>query len=120
MIIARFGKISQIPEIWAICNGIQGTPNLRNRFIIERVNDVNIGKTEGTNKIIINKSNIPKISKGYFSTDSHNDKYLHYSNEFIKEESTYWVSVKNGKSDNWGSNLLIDLVEKISIFLCCY
>ena len=111
MIIAWFGQISQIPENWAICDGTQGTPDLRNRFILGNENDENIGKTGGENNIIINKSNLPKIGKGYFSSDSHNGNYHHKSNGFIKEVSAYSVGVKNGGGDDWGSNLIIDLED---------
>jgi hypothetical protein len=109
MIIAWFGKISEIPEKWAICDGTQGTPDLRNRFIIGSENDLDVGKTGGANETIINKSNLPKIGKGYFSTDSHNGAYHHNSNGFIKEVGRYSASVKSGEPDDWGSNLLIDL-----------
>ena len=109
MIIAWFGKISEIPEKWAICDGTQGTPDLRNRFIIGSENDLDVGKTGGANETIINKSNLPKIGKGYFSTDSHNGAYHHNSNGFIKEVGRYSASVKIGEPDDWGSNLLIDL-----------
>ena len=109
MIIAWFGQISQIPENWVICDGTQGTPDLRNRFILGSENDINVGKTGGVNQIIIEKSNLPKIGKGYFSSDSHNGNYHHNPRGFIKEESRYSVGVKYGNSDDWGSNLLIDL-----------
>jgi len=109
MIIAWFGQISQIPENWAICDGSRGTPDLRNRFILGSENDINVGKTGGVNQIIIEKSNLPKIGKGYFSSDSHNGNYHHNPKGFIKEESRYSASVKTGNSDDWGSNLLIDL-----------
>ena len=34
MIIAWFGTLNEIPENWAICDGTNGTPDLRNKFII--------------------------------------------------------------------------------------
>lgn len=111
MIIAWFGRLTQIPEKWAICDGTQGTPDLRNRFIIGSQDDVYLGKTGGTDKIIIKKSNLPKIGKSYFSSDSHNGKYHHSSNGFIKEQGRYSVGVKSGNPDDWGSDLLIDLEE---------
>lgn len=111
MIIAWFGRISEIPEKWAICDGTQGTPDLRNRFIIGSENDINVGKSGGNKEITITKKNLPKIGKGYFSSDSHKGKYHHNPKGLIKEEGSYSVSVRNGDPDNWGSDLYIDLEE---------
>lgn len=34
MIILWYGSIATIPKGWALCNGDNGTPDLRNRFVI--------------------------------------------------------------------------------------
>lgn len=34
MIIAWYGFINNVPKTWAICNGENGTPDLRNKFIM--------------------------------------------------------------------------------------
>ena len=111
MIIAWFGYINQIPDKWAICDGTQGTPDLRNKFILGNSNDLKLGETGGKTEITLSKINLPKIGKGYFSTDSHNGGYHHSSNGFIKYQNSFSVSVKNGYDDDWGSDLLIDLED---------
>ena len=109
MIIAWFGYLNQIPDKWAICDGTQGTPDLRNKFILGNSNDRKLGETGGKTEITLSKTNLPKIGKGYFSTDSHNGRYHHSSNGFIEYVSSYSASIRKGSSDDWGSNLLIDL-----------
>ena len=111
MIIAWFGTINEVPENWVICNGTNGTPDLRNKFIIGTSDDIKFSTTGGRSQISLSKSNLPPIGKSYFSCDSHNGKYHYANNGFIKFQNSYSVGVKSGNSDNWGSDLLIDLNE---------
>ena len=111
MIIAWFGYLNQIPDKWAICDGTQGTPDLRNKFILGNSNDLKLKETGGKSEIRLSKTNLPKIGKGYFSTDSHNGLYHHSSNGFIKYQNSYSADIKTRSSDDWGSDLLIDLED---------
>ena len=109
MIIAWFGEKDKIPENWTICDGTNGSPDLRNRFIIGSSDTINFGETGGNSHIRLDKSNLPPIGEAYFSSDSHNGKYHHTSNDFIEYDSCYSVSVRNGATDDWGTNYKIDL-----------
>lgn len=54
VILMWSGSLATIPTGWALCNGSNGTPDLRNRFIIgAAVDDTSIARTtiEGTNTI---------------------------------------------------------------------
>jgi microcystin-dependent protein len=55
-IIMWSGAIDQIPEGWALCDGSNGTPNLRNRFIIGAGNAFAIGDTGGNATINLQHS----------------------------------------------------------------
>lgn len=46
-VIMFAGPESEIPEGWAICNGLNGTPNLVDRFVCGAVDDSNLGATGG-------------------------------------------------------------------------
>ena len=109
MIMAWYGQRYQVPENWAICDGTQGTPDLRNRFIIGSSDTMKLGQTGGKSKVTLSKGNLPKLGQSYFSCDSHSGLYHHNSNGFIKYQSSYSVAVKSGNNDDWGSDLLIDL-----------
>ena len=111
MIIAWFGTINDVPENWVICNGTNGTPDLRNKFIIGTSDEIKFSATGGRSQISLSKSNLPPIGKSYFSCDSHNGKYHQANNGFIKFQNLYSVGVKSGNPDNWGNDLLIDLNE---------
>jgi hypothetical protein len=109
MIIAWYGEIDKIPENWTICDGTNGTPDLRNRFIIGSSEKINFGTNGGKSSIKLKKSNLPPIGQSSFSCDSHGGAFHHKSNDFIKYLSYYSVSVRKSGYDNWGSNLMIDL-----------
>lgn len=47
MIVMWSGSIGAIPAGWALCNGANGTPDLRNRFIVGAGGDYAVGATGG-------------------------------------------------------------------------
>ena len=111
MIIAWYGFINNVPKTWAICNGENGTPDLRNKFIMGVGDMSNFGKIGGQSSIKLEKHNLPPIGSGSFSSDSHHGNSHHKTNGIVKFKSKYSVSTKNGNPDDWGSNYLIDLNE---------
>ena len=111
MIIAWYGFINNVPKSWAICNGQNGTPDLRNKFIMGVGDMSNFGKIGGQSSIKLAKHNLPPIGSGSFSSDSHHGAFHHKTNGIVKFKSKYSVSTKNGANDDWGSNYLIDLNE---------
>lgn len=57
MIMMWSGSIATIPTGWALCNGSNGTPDLRNRFIVAAGSTYNPGDTGGTaNAIVVSHS----------------------------------------------------------------
>ena len=104
MIIAWYGEIDKIPENWTICDGTNGTPDLRNKFIIGSSEKYNFGTSGGSSYIKLEKSNLPPIGKSSFSCDSHNGPFHHRTDNFIQFISSYSVSTKGGNWDDWGSH----------------
>jgi hypothetical protein len=58
-IIMWSGGVNQIPEGWALCNGQNGTPDLRDRFIVGAGSGYAVGATGG-----INSNNISHTHTG--------------------------------------------------------
>jgi len=58
-IVMWSGPISSIPEGWALCDGTQGTPDLRDRFILGISAGENPGATGGSNSITLSVSQLP-------------------------------------------------------------
>lgn len=52
-IIAWYGSSTTVPQGWAICNGTNGTPDLRNRFIVGAGDTYATGATGGADSVNI-------------------------------------------------------------------
>ena len=58
-IIMWSGSTSNIPAGWALCNGANGTPNLRDRFIVGAGSSYGPGATGGLNTVQLTTSQMP-------------------------------------------------------------
>lgn len=64
-IIMWSGTLASIPTGWALCDGSNGTPDLRNRFIMSVPDAVtNPGATGGASSQILTAANLPTHSHG--------------------------------------------------------
>ena len=63
-IIMWSGKIADIPTNYALCNGSNGTPDLRNKFIVGSGSGSNysVGNTGGSDSVTLSTSQIPAHS----------------------------------------------------------
>ena len=59
MILLWYGDTSNIPGGWVLCNGQNGTPDLRDRFVIGAGNNFNPGDTGGSNSVTLSEANLP-------------------------------------------------------------
>lgn len=53
------GAVNAIPSGWALCNGTNGTPDLRDRFIVGAGNTYAVGNTGGAASVTLSESQIP-------------------------------------------------------------
>lgn len=53
MIMLWSGSIASIPSGWALCDGTNGTPNLRDRFIVGAGSSYAVGATGGTADAVV-------------------------------------------------------------------
>ena len=112
IIVSWYGSIKEIPKGWALCDGNNSTPDLRNRFIIGGGAKYKIGDKGGNSFIVLNKRNLPKLGKGYFSSPSVNGHFHQSSDQLIKYLGYYSTGFKGGGlPDDWGASYKIDLNE---------
>ena len=58
-IIAWNGASDAIPSGWALCDGTNGTPDLRNRFIVGAGSSYSVGATGGSDTVTLTTAQIP-------------------------------------------------------------
>ena len=58
-IIMWSGSINDIPVGWALCDGSNGTPDLRDRFIVGAGGSYNVGNTGGANTVTLSINQMP-------------------------------------------------------------
>lgn len=61
-IIMWSGSIVSIPTGWALCDGTNGTPDLRNRFVVGAGSTYAVGATGGATSVTLSESNLPAHS----------------------------------------------------------
>ena len=62
------GAIVDIPTGWALCNGSNNTPDLRNKFVAGAGDSYAVDATGGNNEITLASSQIPELTTSNPST----------------------------------------------------
>ena len=71
IIVMWSGSIDQIPQGWALCDGTNGTPDLRDRFIVGAGSSYSVGAKGGAASITLTVDQIPSHSHSTDSAGSH-------------------------------------------------
>jgi microcystin-dependent protein len=115
MIMMWSGSIASIPSGWLLCNGSNGTPDLRNRFVVGAGSTYAVGATGGSADAIVvshtHTINDPGHSHTYTATlnefasgrISLNDRYPVQTNN--TGTSTTGITVNNTGSSGTNANL---------------
>jgi len=69
VIVMWSGSLSEIPDGWALCDGTNGTPDLRDRFVLSVAASEEPGGTGGSHTKSLSVSNLPPHTHS-FTTDS--------------------------------------------------
>lgn len=92
-IIMWSGAIGSIPSGWALCDGSNGTPDLRNRFIVGAGSTYGVGNTGGNVSIALLSNQIPHHT--HAGTTTSDGSHTHTINgETMQKEGTSTQQVK--------------------------
>ena len=69
VIVMWSGSQASIPSGWALCNGVNGTPDLRDRFIVGAGSSYAVGATGGADNVTLTVNQMPSHSHNYFGDD---------------------------------------------------
>jgi microcystin-dependent protein len=76
-IIMWSGSIASIPAGWALCNGTNGTPDLRDRFIVGAGTTYTPGATGGAATNTLSQANLPAHTHTFSATTSSDGSHGH-------------------------------------------
>ena len=62
VIVMWSGQVSAIPEGWSLCDGTNGTPDLRDKFIVGAGNSYSVGATGGAASVTLSVAQMPSHS----------------------------------------------------------
>lgn len=71
-IIPWYGQISNIPDGFALCNGSNGTPDLRNKFLVGAGSTYALGATGGADTVKLTAANTPAHIHGIGYNNANN------------------------------------------------
>lgn len=75
------GAINAVPSGWFLCNGLNGTPDLRDRFIVGAGSTYAVGDTGGAAQVTLNESQIPAHTHSITATTAAAGDHSHTIND---------------------------------------
>ncbi len=94
-IIMWSGSIASLPPNWKVCDGTNGTPNLRDRFIVGAGSTWNVGNTGGVSTTFLTVGQLP--GHNHTGSTSANGSHDHWFYDYT------WSSQSNGNYGRVGS-----------------
>jgi len=100
VIVVWSGAANAIPSGWYLCNGSNGTPDLRGRFVVGYSNtdsDYDVGDTGGAKDVILSAAQMPNHAH-YFSTTTSGGDHVHqYIDQYVVINAGYrpWPANNN-------------------------
>lgn len=85
------GAINNIPVGWALCDGSNGTPDLRDRFVVGAGGSYNVGNTGGSNYVTLSESEMPQHTHG--SGSLYTDANGEHAHTYYRRSSQYWANL---------------------------
>eukprot|EP01084_Bolivina_argentea_P076773 139179_1 len=99
IIMIWYGSISHIPLGWSLCNGSNGTPDLRDKFVIGSGNLYTLNDTGGTENIALTINDIPSHSHNISHVNVATSVHTGHSHD----SGSYSLSTQNGHTHNYNA-----------------
>lgn len=100
-IVMWSGAINQLPSGWALCDGQNGTPDLRNRFIVGAGGEYALNDEGGNEAVQLSTSNLPSFTASGQTTNNGGHHHPYKDSYFIESFPQGDVP---GTSGDWVGN----------------
>lgn len=96
-IIMWAGAVETVPTGWQLCNGTNGTPDLRDRFVVGAGNTYAVGNTGGAAQVTLTTDQLPAHTHSYSDkyTDGNRQDGSHAWDATTDKNPTYTTENKN-------------------------
>ena len=102
VILAWYATGGAFPAGWAVCDGMNGTPDLRGRFLMGVSAMADVGKPGGANSITGWRAGSHRLTVDQLPSHSHSQPVrLHQGPEGVVVANEYSPNFPNGLSNNW-------------------
>lgn len=111
MIMLWYGATGNIPNGWAICDGTNGTPDMRGRVSVGVSQNYALGSSGGEATHILKKEELPNLGKGHISTVAPTSgSYQNGDGSLFKKDGDVDAGVvRDLNPNNVGKNMTLDL-----------
>lgn len=106
-IIMWSGSITSIPAGWVLCNGTNGTPDLRNRMVIGAGSTYAVAATGGATTVVLAEANLPAHTHSFSATSSSNGAHTHSGSAASAGSHTHSGNALSAWG-NWGSGSITE------------
>ncbi len=95
-IVMWSGAVADIPAGWALCDGANGTPDLRGRFLFGAATNLTLGSTGGSTSVTLTEAHIPKHAHSltYDEAKEQNVELFWLSRSSENEDERTWRGEK--------------------------
>jgi len=90
------GAVVDIPSGWQLCDGTNGTPNLRDRFIVGAGSNYAVGATGGSDSVTLTAAQIPSHSHSFSASTSTGGNHAHGTTYAGDHSHTVYASNSTG------------------------
>ncbi|TSE05685.1 hypothetical protein [Aquimarina algiphila] len=105
-IIMWSGSVTSIPKGWALCDGANGTPDLRNRFIVGAGSSYNVGAKGGSDQVTLTQNQMP--SHYHDGNTSSGGNHRHTGSTYSGGSHSHSVPNENGVNGGSGVHFRIE------------
>jgi microcystin-dependent protein len=82
MIMLWSGSIASVPSGWALCDGTNGTPNLRDRFVVGAGTTYAVNATGGASTVTLAETNLPSHTHSISATGTSGSSSVDHTHTF--------------------------------------
>jgi len=97
------GSVASIPSGWVICNGSNGTPDLRNLFVVGAGDTYAVGATGGSNTVTLAETNLPGHTHSVSGTTASDGAHTHNVSGNTSNTGAHTHNV-SGNTSNTGAH----------------